>query len=95
MSIVKIGIFLLVILIVSALALVTLRNENRRLTRQIEHEIKKEKEIDDRHNQLTIERSYFAGPREVEKAAKEHLKMKHPSSEDTRLLSPLDVGDEK
>jgi len=80
--------FLFLLLIVSALGLVTSRNESRKLFRSYEELRYVEQEINSQHTKLLLERGYLATPSRVESLSIKKLDMQYPKSVDTLMVPP-------
>ena len=80
--------FLFLLLIVSALGLVTSRNESRKLFRSYEELRYVEQEINSQHTKLLLERSYLATPSRIESLSIKKLGMQYPKSVDTVMVPP-------
>ena len=80
--------FLFLLLIVSALGLVTSRNESRKLFRSYEELRYIEQEINSQHTKLLLEHGYLATPSRVESLSINNLGMQYPKSVDTLMVPP-------
>ena len=84
----KMSLLLFVILITSAISLVTARHESRKLVNELEIERNRSTKIQEHKSKLVAEKSTLKSPERVEHFAEKKLKMKQPKSEDIILLSP-------
>ncbi len=84
----KISLLLFIILITSAISLVTARHESRKLVNELEIERSRSTEIQEHKSKLVAEISTLKSPARIERLAKKRLKMNHPTPEDVILLSP-------
>ena len=84
----KVSLLLFIILITSAISLVTARHESRKLVNELENERNISTKIQEHKRKLVAEQSTLKSPERIERFAKKELKMKQPKSEDIILLSP-------
>jgi cell division protein FtsL len=84
----KVSLLLFIILIASAISLVTARHESRKLVNELENERNISTKIQEHKRKLVAEQSTLKSPERIERFAKKKLKMKQPNSEDIILLSP-------
>ena len=84
----KISLLLFVLLITSAISLVTARHDTRKLVSEIEVERNKESQIKNHHTNLVIEKATLTSRSRIERLAIRKLNMKYPKSEDIVLLPP-------
>ena len=84
----KMSLLLFIILITSAISLVTARHESRKLVNELENERNISTKIQEPKIKLVAEQSTLKSPERIERFAKKKLKMKQPKSEDIILLSP-------
>ena len=84
----NVAVFLFLVLIVSALGLVTSRNESRKLFRSHEELRHIEQEINSQHTKLLLERSYLAKQSKIESLAIKNLDMEYPNSANTVMVPP-------
>ena len=84
----KISLLLFVLLITSAISLVTARHDTRKLVSEIEVERNKESQIKNHHTNLVIEKATLTSRSRIERLAIRKLKMKYPEREDIVLLPP-------
>jgi cell division protein FtsL len=89
---VKLGLILFVLLITSAISLVTARHDTRKLVTELEVERNKELQIRKERARLVTEKSTLATPSRIERLAIKKLGMKYPNSKDTILLYSPPVG---
>jgi cell division protein FtsL len=80
--------FLFLLLIVSALGLVTSRNESRKLFRSYEELRHIEQEINSQQTKLLLERGYLAKQSRIESLSIKNLNMQYPQSLDTVIVPP-------
>ena len=84
----KISLLLFILLITSAISLVTARHDTRKLVSEIEVERNKELQIKNHHTNLVIEKATLTSRSRIERLAIRKLKMKYPEREDIVLLPP-------
>ena len=84
----KISLLLFILLITSAISLVTARHDTRKLVSEIEVERNKESQIKNHHTNLVIEKATLTSRSRIERLAIRKLKMKYPEREDIVLLPP-------
>ena len=84
----KISLLLFILLITSAISLVTARHDTRKLVSEIEVERNKESQIKNHHTNLVIEKATLTSRSRIERLAIRKLNMKYPKSEDIVLLPP-------
>lgn len=84
----KISLLLFVLLITSAISLVTARHDTRKLVSEIEVESNKAAQIERHHTELVTEKATLTSPSRIERLAIRKLNMKYPKSEDIVLLPP-------
>jgi cell division protein FtsL len=84
---VKLGLILFVLLITSAISLVTARHDTRKLVTELEVERNKGLQIRQERAMLVTEKSTLSTPSRIEQLAIKKLGMKYPNSRDTILLS--------
>ena len=82
----KISLVLFILLITSAISLVTVRHDTRKLVNEIELERNKAIKIDRHHTNLVTEKATLTSPSRIERLAAQKLNMKYPTSEDIILL---------
>lgn len=84
----KLCLILFVLLITSAISLVTARHDTRKLVTELEVERNKGLQIRQERAMLVTEKSTLSTPSRIEQLAIKKLGMKYPNSRDTILLSP-------
>ena len=90
----KMSLLLFVILITSAISLVTARHESRKLVNELEIERNRTTKIQEHKSKLVAEKSTLKSPERIERFAEKKLKMRQPKPEDIILLSPS-LGSDK
>jgi cell division protein FtsL len=85
---VRVSLLLFVLLITSAISLVTARHDTRKLVSEIEVERNKAALIERHHTELVTEKATLTSPSRIERLAIQKLKMKYPKREDIVLLPP-------
>ena len=83
----RVNLLLLAILIVSALSLVTSRNQARRLFVELERAQAEARAYETEYGQLQLEQSTWGMPGRVEKIAREQLKMQLPTASRTEIVA--------
>lgn len=84
----RVSLLLFVLLITSAISLVTARHDTRKLVSEIEVERNKAALIERHHTELVTEKATLTSPSRIERLAIQKLKMKYPKREDIVLLPP-------
>mgnify|MGYP001987532183 CR=1 FL=1 len=84
----KLSLSIFVLLIMSAISLVTARHDTRKLVNEIELERNKALQIERHHTNLVTEKATLTSPSRIERLAIQKLKMKYPKREDIVLLPP-------
>lgn len=85
----RISLLLFILLITSAISLVTARHDTRKVVNEIELERNKALQIKNHHTNLVIEKATLTSRSRIERLAIQKLKMKYPKREDIVLLPPL------
>jgi len=83
---VRISLLLFILLITSAISLVTARHDTRKIVNEIELERNKALQIKNHHTNLVIEKATLTSRSRIERLAIQKLKMKYPKREDIVLL---------
>ena len=86
------NLFLLVIAVSCAVALVSAQHNARRLFGQLEQEQNRQKQLDIEYGQLQLEQSTWALHSRVERIATEHLRMRPLDPRRTQLV-PVPASD--
>ena len=84
----KLALILFVLLITSAISLVTARHDTRKLVTELEGERNKGLQIQQEHARLVTEKSTLSTPSRIEQLAIKRLGMEYPNSKGTILLPP-------
>ncbi len=84
----RISLLLFILLITSAISLVTARHDTRKVVNEIEVERNKALQIKNHHTNLVIEKATLTSRSRIERLAIQKLKMKYPKREDIVLLPP-------
>ena len=74
----RIDLLLVVLLVVSALGVVSAQHESRKLVTEYERERSRMQQLDVEWGQLQLEQSTWAGHARIERIAREHLGMSLP-----------------
>ena len=82
------SLLLFILLITSAISLVTARHDTRKIVNEIETERNKASQIKNHHTNLVIEKATLTSRSRIERLAIQKLKMKYPKREDIVLLPP-------
>jgi len=83
----RLGLFLLAIVVVSALATVAANHRARKSFAELEREQARARELEVEWGQLQLEQSTWASHARVEKIAREKLNMRAPAPERTIVLT--------
>ena len=84
---VRLNVLLLVVLVVSALGLITSRHQARKLVSEFEREQSIARQLQVEWGQLQLEQSTWATPARIEKIARQQLKMELPRTERTQVIT--------
>lgn len=88
----RLNIFLLLVAIVCALAVVTSQHRGRKLFQALEAEQDKVRQLDVEYGQLQIEMSTWATHPRVEKIARERLRMVVPAPQSGVSMQPREAN---
>jgi cell division protein FtsL len=89
---IKIRIFVLVLLVLSALGLVTSQHKARKLFVELQKEQEAAKQMDVEWGQLQLEQSTWAMHSRIEKIAAKYLRMQVPEAERVQIIAPASVA---
>lgn len=84
---VRLNVLLLLVLVLSALGLVTSRHQARKLVAEFEREQNIARQLQVEWGQLQLEQSTWATPARIEKIARQQLKMELPRTERTQVIT--------
>lgn len=84
----KLSLIFFILLITSAISLVTARHDTRKLVNEIELERNKALQIERHHSNLVTEKATLTSPSRIERLAILQLQMKYPKPADIVLLPP-------
>ena len=82
----RLNVILLVLLVVSALSLVTSRHQARKLFVELEREQAQARSYEIEYGQLQIEQSTWAMPARIEKIAREQLRLQLPDASHVEVV---------
>lgn len=83
----KVNVFLLLIMVVSALSVVNVQHEARKLNMALEHEREVARELNVEWGRLKLEQSTWVARRHIEGFAREKLNMQLPSDQRVQIIS--------
>ncbi|MCB1888424.1 MAG: cell division protein FtsL [Rhodocyclaceae bacterium] len=84
----RVDIFLVMLVVLSALGVVSAQHESRKLVTAYEHERETMQRLDVEWGQLQLEQSTWANHARVENVAREHLRMRVPDPSSILLVEP-------
>ena len=90
----RINLLLLLVLVVSALGLVSSRYQARKLVIELEREQTRARAFEVEWGQLQLEQSTWAAPARVEKIAREQLRMQVPAPTRIQVVDPARTSKE-
>jgi len=88
----RVNIALIVLVLVSALGVVSAQHQSRKRFIELEHEQQRARALEVEWGQLQLEQSTWAGHARVEKAARERLHMVTPTAEHIVALEPTELA---
>jgi len=83
---VRLNLLLLVLIVVSALALITSQHQSRKLYSELQVEQAAAKRFEEEIARLQVEQSSWSTPSRIEKVARERLAMRIPEASRIRVL---------
>ena len=82
----RLNLLLLALIVMSSLALIASQHQARKLYSELQMEQAAAKRFEEEMGRLQIEQSSWSTPTRIEKIAREHLGMRLPDNDHTRIL---------